>query len=89
MHHDIQILIFEDDNITKQVFLSIYNSQNRQMSIGVRHMHRAVIEFLFFEGYSGDEIAICLQNTYGQDTYCRAVYFDRKAMFSGQREVSK
>jgi hypothetical protein len=68
MHHDIQILIFEDDNPTRRVFVTVCKwsepkkkkEKRKKMLIDVRHKHRAVIEFLFFEGCPSDEMAIYL-----------------------------
>jgi hypothetical protein len=45
------------------------------MSISVRPKHRAVTEFLFFEGCLGDEMGMRIQNADGQDAYCRGAVF--------------
>jgi hypothetical protein len=41
------------------------NGGTGKVTMGIRQKQRAVIEFLVFEGYKGDEIVPRLQNAYG------------------------
>jgi hypothetical protein len=66
MRHDIQIpipiLIFEDDNPTRQILWPFVDGQNWEITTDIKDKQQAVIEFILLEGCDGDEIVIRVRN---------------------------
>jgi hypothetical protein len=53
----------------------VLNGDNRKVPMDVKQKQCAVIEFLLLEEHPSDEMAMRLQNMYGQDAYCLASVF--------------